>query len=156
MDDASDSSFPNECAPSVQAESLRVLICVLTRRRPALLAEALCSVGQLCPVDCVSVECLVVENDSEPQSRSEVPVGDDLPVRFHYAHEPRIGIPFGRNRGVDYALESAFDFLAFFDDDETLDPQWLREMVEHSRAIGPGLVGGPVALRFPQSTRLRP
>jgi succinoglycan biosynthesis protein ExoM len=158
MDDSQPERVTVSQDPTENVGLARCVLCILTRRRPRLLAAALDSVAALAPADGVDVTCLVVENDAEPSVEGMVNSANTAPgaVEFAYAHEPRIGIPFGRNRAVDYALENGFDFLAFVDDDETLDAYWLRSMVDHARATGPGLIGGPVALRFPEHSRLLP
>jgi succinoglycan biosynthesis protein ExoM len=55
--------------------------------------------------------------------------------------EPRQGITYARNRGVE-AIRPETDFVAFIDDDEVPDPRWLDAL------HGADVVSGPVESHF--------
>jgi GT2 family glycosyltransferase len=69
------------------------------------------------------------------------------PAEVIHEHEPRLGIPFARNRVLDVALRRGCDLLAFIDDDETADSRWLEELCGTQRRRGLDLVGGPVRVK---------
>lgn len=58
--------------------------------------------------------------------------------------EPRLGIPFARNRVLDRALMLGADYLAFVDDDETVEPGWLDALWRGFKNSGYQLATGPV------------
>lgn len=103
------------------------------------------------PQDCI-VECVIVENDTTDASRHVVddvlPLANGLPV--HYVLETELGIPFGRNRAAKEAIATGADLLAFIDDDEYVDPQWLVEILARYRETGANLIGGPVLIPPPE------
>ena len=124
---------------------MRVAICIITRRRPEGLSRLLHSLDGISVPEGVEVEAVVVEND-EPTDAP--PPTCFLPL--HHAFEPRPGIPAARNRSLQIALKTlAPDAVAFLDDDETVDPDWLTALC---RAFAPpviGVVTGPAVPRFP-------
>jgi len=66
-----------------------------------------------------------------------------------YVGEPRRGVAYARNRGVEVARG---EILAFTDDDCVPEPGWLRAMAERF-ASDPtiGLVGGKTLSHAPES-----
>jgi succinoglycan biosynthesis protein ExoM len=118
-------------------------------RRPRGVRTVLGSVARLdVPAD-VQVGVVVVDNDPD---RSAEPVVDDasrelgMPIR--YVHEPRRGIPFARNTAVEQS--GAVDFIAFLDDDEEAEPDWLVELLRVRDRYDADVVNSPVVPRFPE------
>lgn len=126
----------------------RVCIGVVTRQRPRMLAALLASLRRLDIPGDVSAMLALVENDDRLSLDATEPgmAGWGPAV---VALEPRIGIPFARNRVLEIALEHGCDFAAFIDDDEVADPGWLVELLAGIDRAGLDLVGGPVALLPP-------
>lgn len=130
---------------------MKVCICVATYRRPEGLAKLLDSLGKLEFNHLVpAVEVIVVDNAA---SREAGPICADArnsagwPIR--YVHEPRRGIPYARNRALDAVLPEA-DFVAFIDDDETADPQWLQQLLRVQKTYEADIVAGAVVPCFDQ------
>jgi succinoglycan biosynthesis protein ExoM len=99
-----------------------VSVLVPTLARPSGLAVLLESLmRQPCAPD---FDIVVVDNDPTGSAR---PVADRFKERLPllYVLEPRPGLAFARNRLV---AESRGAFLAFIDDDERADPDWLRAL----------------------------
>lgn len=118
-----------------------VAVCVVTYRRREPLARLLRSLQQLeVPRRC-SVRVVVVDNGPE-RSAAEVAAAGGGPLPVSYDWEPRPGIAAARNR----ALESArpCELIAFLDDDMTVEPGWLTNMVETLRRHGADMVNGVV------------
>jgi succinoglycan biosynthesis protein ExoM len=106
---------------------LDVAVCVITYRRPAPLARLLRSIQRLhVPPQC-SVRVLVVDNDPEG-SAHRVAAATEGPLPVDYDSEPRPGIAAARNRAVQRARPC--DLIAFLDDDMTVEPDWLANMVD--------------------------
>jgi glycosyltransferase involved in cell wall biosynthesis len=123
--------------------SLRVVIAVLTYRRPGDLAEALPAlVGQARTVD-PPADVLVIDNDPDGGAADVVAgVGSDL---VRYVHEPTPGIAAARNRAL---AESDHDVLVFIDDDERPSPGWLAALLEVYGRDRPAGVAGRVVSEY--------
>jgi glycosyltransferase involved in cell wall biosynthesis len=105
---------------------VRVSVIVCTYNRCQSLALALNSVASSALPDSAEWEILVVDNNSNDQTREVV---DDLirrhPGRFRYLFEPRQGKSHALNLGI---RESLGDVVAFMDDDVTVAPTWLQNL----------------------------
>lgn len=71
---------------------------------------------------------------------------------IHTDIESRHGIPFVRNRILDIALDEECDYLVFCDDDQTVDSDYLVELVEAAKARDLDLVGGIARIETFSST----
>ena len=124
---------------------MRVAICIITRRRPDGLARLLRSLELISVPDGVEVEVVVVEND-DPIEKTP----PDTSLSLRHAFEPEPGIPAARNRTLDIALaDPEIDAIAFLDDDETVDPAWLTELLRTRRNTNAAVVTGPANPRLP-------
>lgn len=120
----------------------RVVVAVLTYRRPDDLAELLpLLLAQAAEVD---AEVMVVDNDPDGTARQGVAALDDPRVR--YVHEPHPGIAAARNRALDEA--GGAEVLVFIDDDERPGEHWLARMVELHRRERCAAVVGPVISEY--------
>lgn len=125
-----------------------VSIVVCTCDRAELLRGALASLVAQQIDEGVTFEIVVVDNSSAPERDGTAPVVEafrEAVVPVRRVHEPRRGIPFARNRGV---AESRGPWIAFFDDDQIAEPDWLRELLRMQAETGALCVGGAVRLRF--------
>lgn len=121
------------------AGPLRVVVGMLTYRRPDDLARVLPLLAEQARSVPDDVTVLVVDNDPDGSARSQV---DGLPG-VRYVHEPRPGIAAGRNRALDEAAGA--DVLVFVDDDETPGDRWLAQLLDVHRATGAAVVGAVVS-----------
>lgn len=130
-------------------EPVKVVIGACTFRRPDDLMALLESLIRLEPVPGVDLSVVIVDNDAQPSAQATVAaVRNRMPWPLHYAHETNPGIPFARNRVLREAGTEGF--LAFVDDDETVDPGWLRQLIEVQRRTGAEFVQGPVVMSVEQ------
>jgi glycosyltransferase involved in cell wall biosynthesis len=130
-----------------------VSVVVCTYNRADLLREALGSLVSLETGGDFSYEVVVVDNASTDHTGrvvEELARTSRAPVRR--VCEPRAGIAFSRNRGVD---EARGRWIAFFDDDQLADPHWLTELMATARRCGARCVGGSRTLRLPEDCRRR-
>lgn len=113
-----------------------------------MLAGLLRSLGALA-VDPARVRdlCLVVVDNDAAGSAAQVVRAARLPFPVVYAVEPARNIARARNRGVALALARGAEWLAFVDDDETVSPRWLDELVRVQARTGADVVQGPVEPR---------
>jgi len=132
---------------------LETTIVVCTYNRAEMLRDALRSLSKLRVPDGTTMEILVVDNastDHTPQVVAEIATRTPLPMRL--VREARQGVVFARNRGV---AEAAGEWIAFFDDDQLADENWLVELHRAARKKGVHSVGGAVRLHFPDGTNRR-
>jgi glycosyltransferase involved in cell wall biosynthesis len=129
------------------ADRIRLVIAVLTFRRPGDLAEVVPAlIRQAASVE-ADVTILVVDNDPDGGAADQVTAfAGEHPVR--YVHEPVPGIAFARNRALAESDDARL--LVFIDDDERPEPGWLRLLLETWRATGCAAVVGPVISQFDQ------
>jgi glycosyltransferase involved in cell wall biosynthesis len=122
----------------------RVVVAMLTYRRPDDLRVAVPAFLAQVEVAGVEADILVVDNDPDGTAAEIVAgFGSD---RVRYVHEPVPGIAAARNRALDESSE--VDLLIFVDDDEHPAPGWLAAMLatyDRQRAAG---VVGPVVSEF--------
>lgn len=131
-----------------------VALCVITFRRPEGLTRLLQALSMLhVPADGVELSVVVVDNDPEGSAR---PVAEHAAgahgLRLRYEIEPARGIPMARNRALRAALGSGPDFVAWMDDDEDPEPDWLVNMLETQARSDADVVMGPGLASFEPGT----
>jgi glycosyltransferase involved in cell wall biosynthesis len=105
--------------------NVSVILCTFNRCR--LLPAALDSVAASSMPAGVTWEVLVIDNNSTDQTREVVEAfSRQYPRRFRYLFEPRAGKSYALNAGITAAKG---DILAFVDDDVTVAPEWLRNLI---------------------------
>ena len=122
---------------------MNIAIGIITRNRPQLLANVLDSLAQLEVPEHGTLQYIVVENNGQLDMREIVRKSPLEPAKTHLELEPRIGIPFARNKVLEIAARIKSDFLAFIDDDAQAHPSWISELVKMQQATGADLVCGP-------------
>jgi hypothetical protein len=121
-----------------------VVVCAVTFRRPEWLAKLLRGIAELRFAHAQPIiRVVIVENEENgPGAKvcEELQAGFPFPLEW-YA-EPKRGIPCARNTAV--ARAGAVDFIAFLDDDEVPEPNWLDELLRVQAQYDADLVAGPV------------
>ncbi|WP_198666001.1 glycosyltransferase family 2 protein [Tropicimonas sp. IMCC34043] len=128
-----------------------IAVGAITRRRPKMFGDLLDSFARMRRPDGARLIFVFAENDTEfgvtdqiEAFRAQVP--EDVRLEL----EPRPGIPMGRNKVLDMALEAGADFLTFVDDDEVVTEDWLVELIAGVEARALDLAGAPVQLIAPE------
>lgn len=125
-----------------------VTIVLCTHNRAAMLRNALVSLTGLNTSDDVSCELVLIDNNSTDDTAK---VFEELAPRFPYparrVFECQPGVVYARNRGV---TEAQGEWVAFFDDDELADPDWLRDLIEMAREKNVRCVAGAIHLLLPE------
>jgi GT2 family glycosyltransferase len=126
-----------------------VAVCVLTYHRPAGLARLLGALQDLrFPDAAPEIRLVVVDNDPEASARGVCDELDArLPFSVTYLVEKRRGIPQARNAALGAAMGAA-EFVAFLDDDEIPEPDWLAELLRVQRLYDADAVTGSCLPRF--------
>jgi succinoglycan biosynthesis protein ExoM len=107
----------------------RVAICVATFKRPQGLDRLLESLADVdVPDELVTMRVIVLDNDKDRSAQSVVERYADRLSDLAYVVEPEKGVSRARNRLVSIALDRPDppDCVVFVDDDEWVDPPWLR------------------------------
>jgi glycosyltransferase involved in cell wall biosynthesis len=125
---------------------MKVALCVCTYRRPAGLRRLLAAIAALRTDRVGSLEVVVIDNDPDGSARAVVDAVDGMPFIVRYAHEARRGISHARNRAVAEAADA--DWIAFLDDDEEPEPEWLNELLRVQAVHAADVVAGPVPPRY--------
>jgi len=124
-----------------------VTVCICTFRRPAWLRRLLESLERQRTDYRFSYSVVVTDNDPHCSARSvvegfSVHTGAARPL---YSNEPRMNIALARNEALRHATG---DFVAFIDDDEFPDPDWLMRMLDACERFQCAGVLGPVRPHF--------
>ena len=116
-----------------------VVIC--TRKRIRFLAQAIESViSQNYDVD--RYELIVIDNGPSTDTRRLVEqYSETAPVTISYYVEPRLGVSFARNLGIERAR---YEYVAFLDYDAVSVNDWLAAFDSAIREHGVVAAGGPV------------
>ncbi|MBW2714749.1 MAG: glycosyltransferase family 2 protein [Deltaproteobacteria bacterium] len=126
----------------------RVSVCVATCGRPVGLGNLLGALEALeIPAE-ATLQVVVVDNDPSGSAKSvcdEVVDRHAYPLR--YVVEKRRGIPFARNAALSAALSDS-DFIAFIDDDEIPESDWLAELLRVQTCYRADVVTGPCIPRY--------
>jgi len=127
-----------------------VVICVATHRRPRGLERLLVGLDALTFASTSPriLAVVVVDNDPEQSAAATFQAHTQSPWPIEYVPEPRRGIPFARNAGVNAGRKLNADYLAFIDDDEVPEAKWLDELFVVARDSGVDVVTGPVLPEF--------
>ena len=137
-------------------EQVDVSVTVCTYNRAEMLRRALGSL--ICPETdgAFSYEIVVVDDGSTDDTGDvvkEIAASSQVPVR--YVRKEGGGVAEARNTGV---AEARGRWIAFFDDDQLAEADWLRNLVAIALEKGGDCVGGTRLLDLPQErlSRLGP
>ena len=121
-------------------------VCVCTFRRPSWLLRLLEALARQKTDGRCTFSITVVDNDRAESARAVVEgFAATVSLRVRYCNEPRQNIALARNRAI---AASRGEYIAFLDDDERPEPDWLRLMIETCQAHAAAGVLGPVRPYF--------
>lgn len=123
-----------------------IAVCVCTCGRPKMLTACLASLASLSLPASAAVTVIVVDNEAQPNN-SKIVLDWSQTIRglaSVYVHEPRRGISQARNAAITKALELGADWIAFIDDDEVADANWLQALWSAAGQHTADIVAGPV------------
>lgn len=134
-------------------QKLCVLIGVCTYQRNEQLVETITSLAAMAiPAD-IELTVLISDNSKEKQAENVVLEQAQIINAFDlkYVSAPKQGISYARNKVLDHALQHNFEYIAFIDDDETADQNWIKELISCAVAENADLVNGHVDYIYPES-----
>jgi len=131
--------------PVSEAAPPSIDVCICTHRRPELLINLLESLAR--QIGAPMFRVIVVDNDDVDALRAIVLARcEALALAIRYIHAPAHDLTIARNAALD---ASTAPFLAFCDDDQVVESNWLASLVA---ALGTfDAVFGPVHPRYPES-----
>jgi glycosyltransferase involved in cell wall biosynthesis len=137
---------------------IRVAICVCTHSRSQGLTRLLVAMQDidLSGYNPRSVELIIVDNNPNPETAAICQrAASRLPIAIHYTEEPIAGITYARNRAVSVALQRGADFVAFIDDDDEPQSDWLIQLLDRQAVTNADMVFGTWVLdtHMPQWAR---
>jgi succinoglycan biosynthesis protein ExoM len=124
-----------------------VTVCICTMLRPELLRRLLERVAKLQTYNgAFTLSCVVVDNDANGSARSVIArARSEYVLEVVDAVEPERNFALVRNRAVSLARG---EFIAFIDDDEVPDSEWIFKLLETQSSTGADGVLGPVRPYF--------
>ncbi|MFC5316250.1 glycosyltransferase family 2 protein, partial [Azospirillum rugosum] len=124
---------------SDRTPDISVLVC--TFRRTHLLPNLLRRLAAQEHLGSLATEIVVVDNCPDRSAAETVAtLAAEIPS-LHYVAEPRPGISNARNTGIRHLRGR---LVAFIDDDEQPQPDWLHQLVKTQTETGADAVFGPV------------
>lgn len=125
----------------------RIDIVMCTFRRPQV-AEAIAAIANLHPVP-ADLRLVVADNDDTDSARATVEAAArGLPFPCLYLHAPARNISVARNACLEAAADA--DWIASLDDDETVAPDWLAQILKAAEASGADGALGTVRAIYPE------
>ena len=123
-----------------------ISICICTFRRPKLLKRLLNRIEDQRTDGIFSISIVVVDNDAQESGYDAVnEARQQSKLLINYYVEPERNISLARNRSVESAQG---DFIAFIDDDEFPEEDWLLNAYRTLQSSGATGVLGPVKPHF--------
>lgn len=126
--------------------SPHISVCICTFKRAGLLRRGLERLVEQRTDGLFTFSVVVSDNDPGQSARQAVELfAISAPFRVTYCSEPRQNIALARNKALEHAEG---EFIAFFDDDEYPDPEWLLNSFKTCEKCGVDGVLGPVRPYF--------
>lgn len=132
-------------------QSIKISVVICSYNRASGLSRVIDSVASQKLPESIGWEVVVVDNNSTDQTRQAVEACQQrYPGLIRYLFEPRQGLSFARNTGIQHARG---DILAFIDDDEFAAEGWLEALTANLHDPQWAGAGGRVV---PEWTEPRP
>ena len=118
----------------------KIAVCIITYKRPDLLDKCMRSVLY----QKLDFDLYVIDNDKNYSSKDIVKKNKNLTkTKIVYEVEKNKGIPFARNKAINL-VKNTYDYLAFIDDDEEAERDWLGNLFNALIKYDADIVAGPV------------
>lgn len=132
---------------------MKIVLCICTYRRPAGLKQLLQTLPSVLGTQ--GLEIIVADNDEAAEGIAVCNnMSSDYPFKIHPIPAVEPGISAARNAATALALTLKPELVAFLDDDEWPEPQWLEELCRVQRDCNADVVGGPTRPVFPEGINI--
>jgi len=133
-----------------------ITIGICTYKRPKMLKDCLDSLASQAIPENSSVTFCISDNDGSDCEAIEEIVKESLVGKNYIYHiTKKRGIVHARNAILDYASENNADYIAFIDDDEIAQKNWIINLYKALNANNCDAVHGVVRPIHPESTNLQ-
>ena len=123
-----------------------ISVCICTYKRPSFLKRLLVSLEQQKTENQFDYSVVVADNDTDMSAKDMVAMfADQSIIIVTYSTETRQNIALARNKALEHAKG---DFIAFIDDDEFPEPDWLLMMLKTCEDYKAAGILGPVRPHF--------
>ncbi|WP_169313505.1 glycosyltransferase [Spirochaeta africana] len=131
----------------------KTAIGLCTCKRPHMLQQCLDSIHNLeLPAD-HEVVVVICDNDEQGSARNIVQTfRENTDLSVYYEIESAPGIPFARNNVLQQCRRLGITELAFIDDDEQVDTQWLGNLLAYYTQSTADVVRGLVVTTYDDTT----
>ena len=121
-----------------------ILICIPTYNRNESLIDCLTSIKKLKNNNSFKIKVLIVDNSINNNSHEIIKRLNKKPIiKIYQAHEKKRGIVFARNKCLQISRKLKPDYVAFIDDDCTIDKNWLKNIFKLLNKINADVITGP-------------
>ncbi len=127
-----------------------ISICIATYQRPQGLRRLLASLHNQTAAAHLKCEIIIVDNDVQGSGKPALQITGRAEIPLKYSIEPRQNISHARNKALQLARGK---WLAFIDDDEEAERDWLANFWQMSRKISAAGFFGPVLPQFESDVR---
>lgn len=132
-----------------------VVVAICTKGESKLFRECVISViEEDLSSDSFDFKTLIIINNTNSEFREEIFIKTIQKmyrnVNISILNEPKIGIPFARNRALKYAISEKYDYLAFIDDDCVAQTNWLQELIQTQVSLGVDVIQGSFRFNYPK------
>lgn len=96
------------------------------------------------------LDVVIVDNEGSAEAKAICErIRGETGLAVRYLHEPRRGIPYARNAGLDQVAPGV-EFVAMIDDDEVPEPDWLEQLLLAQARTAADVVRGAVVPVLPE------
>lgn len=122
-----------------------ITICIPTFRRPKLLRSCLIAITELQAPEKHNLNIVVADNDEDKSAQSVCEtMSSNATFPLYYCVEVERGLSSVRNRLLEEALKLNAALVAFIDDDEQPQRDWLVQHIKNMLEFGADVSTGPV------------
>jgi glycosyltransferase involved in cell wall biosynthesis len=124
---------------------MKIVICICTHKRPGPLERLLRALQQIQTGNQDPGDFGIILVDNHPDGRARLVcerAATKLPIKIKFLEEQKQGGPYAKNKAIDEALKNKPEFLAFIDDDDIPEPDWLLHLIEKQRQTKADIVCG--------------
>lgn len=132
-------------------DNIKISIGLCTAKRPIMLSDCLESLRKQKIYKNIELTLIVVENDQFSLSKDIVKKAKEkFSYPIYYFKETKLGIPFARNRVIEEAIKLNSDWIAFLDDDELAEENWINELYLEAVKYQADVLEGVVIPLYPE------